>query len=296
LLVRQALRDSPGIERVAGFGPLFPGDLLLPGLIYDAGLGEPASAVEVYEVADPAPRAWTTPLSEAVVVAGGPDALLPLEDRGLLTNRPTVPAGAAPSGVGATMVSDALVRRERTFGRTTDAASAGLSAEDPLRLHAPARDYAVAFPERAESVVRYDGGVPSASSSASDPDGVRGTRPEAQPWAAIDGDPTTSWRPIDRLGEPQPVWWRLETDRKILLTDAITVVLSSDGALDPPDRVRITTDAGSISVALADTDEPQKLPVPTGHTDSLTIRSAPLPGGGDDPGLSLAEVRVPGSR
>ena len=294
VLVRQALRESPGIERVAGFGPPFPGNLLLPGLVYDAGLGEPAPAVEVYEIADSAPTAWTAPLSDAVVVAGGPDALLPLEERGLLTDRPTVLAGEAPAGVTTTVVSDALVRRERTFGRITDATSAGLAPDDPLRLASPARDYAVPSVERAESVVRYSGGVPSASSSASDPDGLRGADPAAQPWAALDGDPTTAWRPVDRLGEPQSVWWRLDTDRPFLLAGDLTVVLSADGALDPPDRVRITTDAGSISVALADTDQPQRLPVPTGRTDSLTIRSAPLAGGGDDPGLALAEVRVPG--
>ncbi|TFV82847.1 alpha-(1-_3)-arabinofuranosyltransferase family protein [Blastococcus sp. CT_GayMR16] len=294
LLVRQALENSPGIERVAGFGPPFPGNLLLPGLVYDAGLGEPGSAVEIYEVADPAPRAWTAPLSDAVEVAGGPEAVLALEERGLLTDRPTVAAGAAPAGVSTTMVSDALLRRERTFGRITDAASAGLAPEDPLRLEGPARDYAVALPERTESDVRYGGGVPSASSSESDPDGLRGTRPDAQPWAALDGDPTTAWRPADRLGEPQAVWWRLETDRPFLLAGTITVVLPAGGASDPPDRVRITTDAGSFSVALADTDQPQLLPVPTGRTDTLTIRSAPLPGGGDDPGLALAEVRVPG--
>ena len=137
MLVRQALRESPGIERVAGFGPPFPGNLLLPGLVYDAGLGEAAPAVEVYEVADPAPTAWTAPLSDAVVVAGGPDALLPLEERGLLTDRPTVLAGEAPAGVTTTVVSDALVRRERTFGRITDATSAGLAPDDPLRLDVP---------------------------------------------------------------------------------------------------------------------------------------------------------------
>jgi arabinofuranan 3-O-arabinosyltransferase len=293
ILVHRALRDSPGISPVAAFGPAVPGAVAQEGLVLDAGLADPAPALEVYEVADPAPRAWTSPLSDAVTVSGGPDGVLALEDRGLVTDRPTVQAGASPAGTGAVMVSDALVQRERAFGRLTEATSAGLAPEDPLRLDAPARDYPVPGQEAAESVVRYDGGTPSASSSASDPDSVSGARPDAAPWAAVDGDPGTAWRPAQRLGEPRPVWWRLETDRPFLAA-GVTLSLPADGADDAPAEIRLSTDTGQITRALARTSEPQQFPLPAGYTRSLTVTSARLPEGGEDPSLALAEVQLPG--
>ncbi|WP_104523968.1 alpha-(1-_3)-arabinofuranosyltransferase domain-containing protein [Blastococcus atacamensis] len=288
-LVRQALRDSPGIRRVAGFGPDFPQATPTEGLLYDAGLQEPRPAVEIFAVTDTAPRAWTAPLSDAVTVHGGPDAVLELEDRGLLTDRPTVLAGDAGAGTGHVMVGDALVRRERTFGRVTAAESAGLAADDPLRLSGTVPDFPVSG-GAAQSVVRYGGGTPSAASSASDPGNVGGARPGSSPWAAVDGDPRTAWRPALQAGTPSPVWWRLDTDRAFLAS-TVTVTLDRSGE-EQPARVRLTTDAGAFTVALADSDDPQRLPLPPGRTSTLTI--APIPTDDDAGALALAEVELPG--
>ena len=73
-LVRQALRESPGIAPVASFGPVGTSAAVADGLVYDAGLDEAAPAIEVYAVDDTAPRAWTAPLADAVTVLGGPEA------------------------------------------------------------------------------------------------------------------------------------------------------------------------------------------------------------------------------
>ncbi|RBY97735.1 DUF3367 domain-containing protein [Blastococcus sp. TF02-8] len=293
-LVRQALLGSPGIRRAAGFGPLYPSPIPTEGLLNDAGLEEPSAAVEVFAVEDPAPRAWTAPLSRAVTVQGGPDALLDLEDRGLLTDRPTVLAGDADIATGSTMVSDALVRRERNFGRVGAATSAGLTADDPLRLAGTVPDYPVPGGAAAESVVRYIGGTPSAASSASDPDSIGGADPGASPWAAVDGDPTTAWRPALRADDDAPVWWRLQTRREFPAS-TVTVTLGRTEE-DPPRRVRVTTDAGAFDVALADTDQPQRLPLPAGRTRSVTLAPAATPQDADGPPsvLALAEVQLPG--
>ncbi len=289
VLVRQALRESPGITAVTSFGPVGTSAAVADGLVYDAGLDEPAPAIEVYEVADPAPRAWTAPLSESVTVLGGPEAVLTLEDRDLVTGRPTIMAGS-PQAVAPPMVTDALLRRERNFGRLAGATSGGLTVEDPLRLDAPVRDYVVPAAASAESVVHYIGGTPTASSSASDPSGFVATRMDTQPWSAVDGDPTTAWRPApwDESGEAP--WWRLTTDRQFVAT-TVVVSLGEEPGVARPTELRLATDAGEVTVPVADTGEEQELTLPPGYTTSLTI-AATTP---DDPeALALADVRIPG--
>ncbi|MGZ4645008.1 MAG: alpha-(1-_3)-arabinofuranosyltransferase domain-containing protein [Blastococcus sp.] len=285
ILVHRALDDSPGLALAAGFGPLVPGATSIGNRVLDAFLTAPRSAVEIYTVADPVPLAYTTPLADAVSVVGGPDAILGLEDRGLLTGRPALlPDGSTPLP-GTAMVSDAQVRRERTFGRIDGATSAGLTAGDPLRLGAAARDYEYPGAALGESVVAVEGGSVSASGSASDADSLGGAQPADQPYAALDGDPTTAWRPPVQAGGSAGAWWRLDLDHPVDIA-AITVRLPA-GA-DPAPVLRVRTDGGSRTVALRATTDPQPIALPAGPTRSLTIGAA---GGGP---LALAEVVVPG--
>lgn len=293
VLVREALRESPGITPLTTFGPTTTVEAPDDGMVYDAGLDEPDPAIEIYTVADPAPRAWTAPLSSVVTVQGGPEAVLPLEDLGVVTDRPTMMAGSPGAPLDTVMVTDALVRRERTFGRLADAESGALAADDPLRLDAPVRDYVLPHLASAESVVRYIGGTPIASSSASDPDGFNGTRMDTQPWSAVDGDPMTAWRPAPWSEDPQPAWWKLTTERRFI-GDQIVVSLGGEPGVPRPSELRITTDAGEAVVPVADTGEEQVLDLPPGLTSQITISST-VPGDAEDaPAFALADVRVPG--
>ncbi|HZG92084.1 MAG TPA: alpha-(1-_3)-arabinofuranosyltransferase family protein, partial [Pseudonocardia sp.] len=279
ILVHRALADSPGITRIAAFGPELFGFTALPGLVQDEGLTIPLPAVEVFAVAGTAPRASTVEFSDAVAVAGGPDALLQLEDRGLVTGRPALDPGT-PGVPG--LAGDALRRRERAFGRIADAASASLTPDDPLRLDGPAPDYAA--PGATPAVVRLDGARLSASGSASDPDSATGTRPEHHPFAAVDGDPDTAWRPAVRLTD-RPAWLRVQTDRPVQAA-TVTLVLPPDVA-DAPPAVSLRTDTGEFTVPLAGTAAPQELLLPPGETRSITLTSPTSVFG-------LAELAVPG--
>ena len=294
LLVRQALANSPGITPLAEFGPVLDEGVSPDGQVVDAGLVEPAPAIQVYAVTDVAPQAWTAPLSTAVAVHGGPDAVLALEDRGLVTGRPTVTAGRVEVPTGPTMLSDAWVRRERNFGRVAGAASAGLSETDPLRLDAPVPDYTTPELAGAESTVTYVNGSVSASSSASDPDGFQSTRPDAQPWSALDGDLLTAWQPAPWADASTPPWWRLTTEEPF---DARAVSVRVGALLggEPVGRLRLTTDSGEITVPVADTGDAQTLRLPPGASTSLTI-SAVVDDARDHAGhgFSLAEVVIPG--
>ncbi|RBY81169.1 DUF3367 domain-containing protein [Blastococcus sp. TF02-09] len=291
-LVREALRESPGIEQVATFGPVSEADDVRDGSVVDAGLEESAPAIEVWSVADVAPSAWTTPLSEAVTVHGGPEAVLALEDRGLVTDRPVLMAGTPGAPAEPAMVSDALLRRERNYGRLLGATSGGLTVDDRLRMDNPARDYVIPALGASESVIEYSGGTPTASSSASDPDGFTPARADTQAWAAVDGDPLTAWRPApwDESGEPP--WWRLDTDLQTVAGEMV-VALGQEPGVARPSELRITTDAGSVVVPVEDTGEEQTVPLPEGNTSQITIAST-VPAGEGAPSLSLAEVRVPG--
>jgi arabinofuranan 3-O-arabinosyltransferase len=289
-LFLRALADSPGITPVAGFGPVVPGAQGFPGTALDYFLTPQRQAVEIYAVADPAPHAYTVPLSDVVTVAGGPEGVLALEERGLIGDRPVLLADGtkAGAGTGATFVADAQVRRERDFGRLDNATSAGLTADDPLRLRGPARDYLYPGAEFNESVVSVEGARVSAASSASDAGSFGGAIPAAQPFAALDGDVGTAWRPADRLGEEQPVWWRVRSDR-LLTARSITVQLPAQPH-GPPARVLVRTDRGERPVRLEATTQPQAIALPPGPTQLIEIRAE----GPDAARLALAEVDIPG--
>jgi arabinofuranan 3-O-arabinosyltransferase len=287
ITVHRALDTSPGLTAVAAFGPLMPATTSVGGLAYDSYLTEPRSAIEIYAVATPAPLAWTAPVAAAVSVSGGPDALLGLEDRGLLTGRPTLLAGGGGTPPETALVSDANPRRERTFGRIDGATSAGLAAGDPLRVAGTARDYAYPGAPAGESVVTFTGGSVAASSSASDADNPGASHPENQPFAALDGDPTTSWRPLDRVGLPRSEWWRVTADEPVIAA-ALTLQLAAPaGTGSMP--LTVTTDAGSRAVTVRRTTFPQTVPLPPGETRSITLTQ---PAG--VPPVAFAEVRVPG--
>ena len=292
VLVRQALRESPGITPVASFGPVSEAADVRDGAVLDAGLPEQAPAIEVYAVADTAPSAWTAPLSSAVTVSGGPEAVLALEERGIITDRPTLMAGTPAAPLEPAMVSDALLRRERNYGRLLGATSAALSEDDELRLDNPVRDYLLPYHDRAETVIDFIDGIPSASSSASDADGFTPALPDTSPWSAVDGDPTTAWRPAPWKESGEPPWWRMDTERRLWGSE-IVVALGQEPGVARPSELRITTDAGELVVPVEDTGEEQVLPVPEGYTSQLTISSTVPADDPDAPGLSLAEVRVP---
>jgi arabinofuranan 3-O-arabinosyltransferase len=292
--VHRALADSPGLRRVAAFGPELFTATGLPGVVLDSGLTAPWPAVEVFAVAGTAPRAYTTPLADAVTVRGGPEQLLELEDRDVLAGRPALlpdGTGAAPEGA-PSVLGDALVRREHAFGRITDSVSAGLGAGDPLRLDGPARDYLLPDHAAHESVVETTGARLSASGSGSDADSADGSRPGEHPFAAVDGDPATAWRPARTL-EPGPQWWRADLPEPVR-APAVTLTLDPATTARAPAVVRVRTDAGELVHPLDRTAAPQRLPLPPGPTRSLVLAFDPVPGALAGPVVGLAEVELPG--
>ncbi|CAA9322575.1 MAG: hypothetical protein AVDCRST_MAG48-2724, partial [uncultured Friedmanniella sp.] len=116
---------------------------------------------------------------------------------------------------------------------------------------------------------------------------------DTQPWAAVDGDPLTAWRPApwDESGEPP--WWRLDTDLQTVAGEMV-LTLGQEPGVARPSELRITTDAGEIVVPVEDTGEEQTVPLPEGRTSQITIASTVPADAEGAPSLSIADVRVPG--
>ncbi|MEH1058977.1 alpha-(1-_3)-arabinofuranosyltransferase [Micromonospora sp. CPCC 206171] len=196
VVVRQALLRSPGIAPVRGFGPEVGGGWL-PGNFVDRGLDAKVRALEVFEVRRSVDAVVAYDADDVTTVVGGAESLLPLAASGRLSDAPTVLAGDRPAQLGDTPVTltDGLRRREVAFGQQHDNASATLTPGERPRLDAPARDYLPDWGDAASTVVRYLGiGGVSASSAWSQAQPLGGARPEHQPYAAVDGDLSTSWR------------------------------------------------------------------------------------------------------
>lgn len=297
-LVHQALDGSPGIERVATFGPRTGGEAFVEDdgrrLVLEGGWRDAYDAVEVYEVQDVATQvAAGTP----DVVVGGPEDLVDLLDLGVVDDRPTVLGVDVPDEDLAgsfedarVVLSDGLRARERAFARIHDATSPVLTGDEPRRTGNPARDYLLDTDDRWSTTARYVGAADvSASSSASDAGAFGGSRRGEQPYAALDGSPDTSWT-AGAAGSGRASW-RLDLDEPLRLPRQVTLV-GGDRAAE--EQVVRLVWAGGRSEELA-LGPGESVEVDVLRQDEevrwLQVEDA-SPAGEQD--ISLAEVEVPG--
>lgn len=291
--VHQAIDASPGIRRVAWFGPIVDSPGTGPAL-QEEGVRVSYPAVEVYEV-QPSNnaedvRVTLRPLNSAVSVDGGPEALLPMADAGMLGNRPVVLTGdpeATGVNAAAGVVTDTDRRREITFGYMRDNESATMTADQDFHQGRPVHDYRV-FGDAttvAEPALEF-----SASSSPPDVDATFRVPRGATPAAAMDGSLDTFWRP----GTVPELWsyWEVRYPEPITLDGTLRVALMNPGLRDPGTiPLSVMTDAGTMRVDAVDSDAWQTIAAPTGPTTFVRITST-------DADKSLAfgirEVALPG--
>ncbi|MEV6345385.1 alpha-(1-_3)-arabinofuranosyltransferase family protein [Actinoplanes sp. NPDC051851] len=245
--VRATLAATPGIVPVAAFGP-YVGGQGADGAYLDRGLDVAMPALQVFQVAGAADPVGAYATADVRTVVGGPESLLDLAGAGLLGAAPTVLAGDLPAGLttGGTVLTDGLRRREVTFGRARDNASATLTAAEPWRLDQPAHDYLPAWAAADQSaarqtVARYPGlRAVRASSSYAQALPLTGNRPEFQPYAALDGDRSTSWRSAPGTTAAGQ-WLEVEFDRPRRVPE-VTVEVDRGADAIP---TRITVRAGN---------------------------------------------------
>ncbi len=292
--IHQALDSSPGIRRVAWFGPIVD-RADITQVIADEGTRVSYPAVEIYAVAPSNnavdPRVVLRPADATVAIDGSPEALLDLADAGALGNRPTVLAGdplAETLSAATGIVTDTDRRREITFGYMRDNESPTMTADQPYRQSRPVHDYRV-FGDAGTTVAK-PGLAFDASSSASDVDASWRQPRGATPSAAMDGALDTYWRP-GVLNEKRS-YWEVRYDRPVDPGSMLTIALMNRGTRMPGTLpLVVSTDAGSMNIDAVDKASWQTIPVPEGPTTFVRISQ---PEQYRPSAFGIREVRLPG--
>lgn len=293
VIVHAALAQSPGLTRVAEFGPRIGADTAF-GVTVDQHLQLPYRALEVWKVDGPAEqRVSLAPASSLVEVAGGSESLLPLIADGILGSAPTVLAGdPGAGGASAAVLTDGMRRREVDFGGNPADQSATLSASDDGRLGAAARDY---LPRGGggtqSSAVLIGAKAISASSSAADADALPGAHvaPIDMPYSAFDGDPGTSW--ISKLGaKPSGQWIQIDFASPRTVSDLSVDVPNTTGRAS---ELTVTTATGSLTTQTNGIGRVALL-APPGRTSFLRITFRRVESGNSFAQVGVSEIHLPG--
>ncbi len=310
VLVHQAIEGSPGLTKVAEFGPDVGGPVRLDEdeaveadgddeaegdeerprrVVVDGGWHAEYPAIEVYEVSGAGAAAGS---AAPPVVVGGPEDILELLDAGLMGDEPAVLALDAPDGPdgGGLLLTDGLRRREATFARVHDGRSATLDTADNGRRDVPAREYVLGGQARWETTAQVLGARSvDASGSRAFADTIGPVLPETLPYAAFDGRPETAWESgIPRSDEDPWVRVVLEEPREV---GPVTVVAGENQGDDATSLV-VETEAGTSAARAVLPGESVTLVPPPGPTAWIRVGAAPSDGPAE--GLSIAEVRVQG--
>lgn len=299
LLVHQAIAHSPGLARVASFGPQVGADPLteLDGqtLLVSQGWQASYPAIEIFEVSAAAPAVADS--SPTPIVVGGPEDLYDLMDLGLLDEQPTVLAVdveqdehgnvVGPAAGGPVVLTDGLRQRERFFGRVHDGYSPVLTSGDVRRSGNPTRDYLDPDADAWTTTVRLSGAAAiSASSSESDSTASGGADRGRLPYAALDSSEETSWRSGARAGDP--AWWQVDLAAERSSPRAVRLT----GGPGNPDnlQVAVVTEAGTSDPVTLGDGVSRTVPLPPGPMSSLRVEVV----GEDLRQLALADVSLPG--
>jgi arabinofuranan 3-O-arabinosyltransferase len=296
--VLQAIAESPGLVKVAQFGPASSVGSSLPG---DAisGFDTPYPPVEIYQVSSAQPVVTVQPTADTMRVYGAPEALLTLADQGLLKNRPVLLNSDGPSvHAASTVVTDSLRRRVRNFGEIRNDYSPTLTAGQSASTFEAADDFLEPSWQKYLAVAQYHGiANVTASSSAADIQAIPAQFGTGRlPFAAVDGNFNTMWE-SGSLGGPVGQWIKLD----FLHAEnpgVISVAFADNIAIGPQvTGVEISTATGQVADKVKVTGRYQPLRVPPGSSPWLKIEVAsvlrpPHPDIGRQVGI--AEIAVPG--
>ncbi|QIX26416.1 DUF3367 domain-containing protein [Nocardioides sp. JQ2195] len=274
VLVARALKDSPGIELVQGLGPRVGGEPYVEAdsrrVLVNSGWESERWAIEIYEVTEPVDETVATSLVPTVV--GGPEDVLRLLDHQLVGDGPTELAAdraeqpESNGSGGPVVLTDGMADRERFFGRVHDGASAVRGPGDVRRSGNPVLDYELPGGARWRTTARLTGATGiSASSSMSDADAAGGAEHGALPFAAVDGDPETSW--TSGRDDSDPDWWRVDLTEPTRLG---TVVITPGASVPQGTELSVRTEQGTSTVRVTG-PEPIEVAVGEGTTSWLRV-------------------------
>lgn len=263
LQVNQVLSATPGLARVANFGPRHT--------IHLGSLRVTLPAVEIYEVQRRTQTISIAPVGNSVVVSGGAQSLLSLDQLGLDPgNRAVLLAG--DGGVTApaqTWVdTDTTPRIDVQYGSVWSNETYVLTPGEvsPVNGESP-HGWTIVDGLAHETVATFIGVADVTASSFGSTNLVQA--PEEQPAAALDDDPDTSWvANANNLSVGQ--WLQVDLNRAI--TDPFIGIELNASALSPRvTQVTITTNRGSVRQNVSSSGASQRLRVPTGSMRWLRV-------------------------
>jgi arabinofuranan 3-O-arabinosyltransferase len=304
-VVHETLAQS-GFRRVAAFGPRVTGRLTgqaaeLPGAraeypaveVY-AGAGADAGA------AVDGAGAEALPVSETVLVDGGPDSLLQLAGQGILADRPAVMAGDRLVTTPAlSAVTDGLRRADNAFGLVNANVSQTYTAtqtnppDDQLGDPGGPPRQLRSVPARLQTVAVLSG---AATVTASSVGSWLTEAPQYDPVNAFDGNPATAWA-AGVPGSTAGQWLQITFHHRITLPAAAGIRVLADNAARPvATRVVVSTAAGRRATTLRSRGDTQPLRVPPGATRWLRVTITATEGGTGGLGAGFRDVLIPGVR
>jgi arabinofuranan 3-O-arabinosyltransferase len=311
VLMHQTLALS-GFTRVAAFGPLIADAQTGPAPAPRQQAPPPSyPAVEVYAAAgagtagQPSPVS-ILPVSQTVLVNGGPDSLLQLEGQHLIgSGQPAIIAGDPLPAKGFRpaqwAITDGQRRADTLFGLTSSNVSYTYTATEtnPVnsQLGDPGGEPRQLLPVSAaghQTVAVLSG---AASVTVSSYGARLADTQQEDPASAFDGNPATAWaegNPATPVGQ----WIQITFAGQLNLPASVGIRLLDDSpGREIASELRVSTAAGSTTTRLAATGAVQRLNVVPGRTRWLRItitaarRVAPgLPGAG------ISDVLIPGVR
>ncbi|WP_157995916.1 alpha-(1-_3)-arabinofuranosyltransferase domain-containing protein [Thermomonospora amylolytica] len=289
--LHQVLDATPGLSKVAEFGGPVGQQR---GFDAISSVDQRYPALEIYEVDDVDDVVSVTSARDTVRLYGGPEALLAMADDQVLRGRAVLLNDDAPRLGGTPVVSDSLRLTRRQFGELHQI-SQTLTAAERRR----ATDILDDGWDRYVTTAVY-GGIASvtASTSASDP-----TSPPQwhdlgrNPYAAVDGDPSTYWQTGGWTG-PRDQWIQVNFTRPVDPGQVTAMFVQNEPLLGPPPaRVEVRTEAGAVVQPVRAAPEAQTLQAPRGATRWLRVRILDLAGRVSVPVFfraGIAELTVPG--
>ena len=276
--VHQVLSQTPGLVRVAAFGPFIPKSQATQGKLpnYDSPASVHLRSVEIWQVTPAVAEVQTFPTSNPLVVSGSSGSLLPLSGSGVLQDRAAVlatdaGATAASRGSGATLaLTDGNQRRAVSFGKIDRNTSYLLAPGQRFgRSGSLPLDYGSIEKGADQTVALPIGGAQVTSSSYGSTPLL--DIPSEGPASAFDGDPGTAW--VASLAAHSVGQWIAIRFGHPVSLHTIAITPLDDTTYRPwIKEVRITTDRGVVTRAIPKGGAPVTVAVAPGETSQLTIR------------------------
>lgn len=275
--VGRTLERSPGFARVASYG---------------------GGKVVLYTVTAPGRhRVQAYPVATAAAVRGGPESVFALTAGGLVgpgTGVVLTQDDPRAAGVrGPVVLTDSLRRRTLDpAAAVTREYSETLTEGQPAGPGLPAPDLPPAGPGAPETARTFVGGLRvTASSSAADPFAVGYRGPGAGAFAAVDGDPSTSWLSGD---EDRSASLRLTFGARHPI-GRVGLVLTRDARTARPATVSVSAGGRTVTRPTGRRQTRVVLDLGDVRAGGLVVRLERDVGSPAGP-LGVSEVRVPGIR